>query len=79
MKKYVSSIITTIVIVAIIVALIVGGLALLRIGDTPIYIQFCHMLGLIFFMTGGFAAVTVLGVIVIDISDRIHPPNDKKN
>jgi hypothetical protein len=21
----------------------------------------------------------VLGVIVIDISDRIHPPNDKKN
>ena len=79
MKKHVSSIITTIVIVAIIAALIVGGLALIHVGDTPIYIQFCNILGWVLLGAGCLVAIVVLGVIVIDISDRIHPPNDKKN
>ena len=79
MKKHVSSIITTIVIVAVIAALIVGGLALIHVGDTPIYIQFCNILGWVFFVAGGIAAIVVLVIIVINISDYVHPPNGKRN
>lgn len=77
MKKHLSTV--AIIIVTIIATLIVGGLALLSLGNAPIYILLCNLLGLILFIIGGFAAIMVIGIIIINISDRIHPPNDKKN
>lgn len=78
MKKHVSSIITTIVIVAVIAALIVGW-ALIHVGDTPIYIQFCNILGWVLLGAGCLVAIVVLIIMVIYISDYIHPPNGKGN
>lgn len=78
MKKIVSSIITVAIIVAITVALIVGGLVLLHIGNTPLYVQFLHLVGLILFLVGLVLAIVMLFIAYISIHDYFNPSNQEQ-
>lgn len=77
MKKRFSTVVTAIIVVAVIVGLIAGGLALLCVGDTPIHILFCNLLGLILFLIGGLAAIVLLVCLILVIPDYVNPPNKK--
>ncbi len=77
MKKFFSFVINVVLIASITIGLIVGGLALLHIGSTPLYVQLLHLLGFLFFVIGVVVATVMLFIAYISIHDYLNPPDQK--